>query len=130
MNNLLKFDKNNNLKIILKGYICAIILSIILLFIYSIILTNTNIQENTIKPVIITITSISILVGSSLSTIKIKKNGILNGLVIGGIYFVTLYLLSSISITGFSINLSSIILIASGTIIGGIGGIIGVNINK
>lgn len=121
MNSLDKIEKNNNVIIIVKGYIYAIILSLIFLLIYSIILTNTNIQENTIKPVIITIVSISLLIGSSASTIKLKKNGIVVGLAIGIIYFLTLYFISSIVVSSFRFNLNSAILISCGTILGVIG---------
>ena len=57
----------------LKGVIISIVLTLLLLFIFANILTCTNISENTISPVIITITAVSILIGSSLATIKIKK---------------------------------------------------------
>ena len=127
MNNSMKIDKNTSLNFIIKGYIFALVISIISLFIYALLLVNTSIQENTIKPVVITITAISILIGSSISSLRIKKNGILNGLCVGGLYVLSLYVLSSIAITGFSINISSLIIIGVGVVVGGIGGIIGVN---
>ena len=130
MTNVLKVNKENVFYAIAKGFFISLIISIFSILIYSFILVKTNIQESTIKPVIITITGISILIGSSISSLKIKKNGIVNGTCIGGLYFITLYVLSSIAFTGFSINLSSIIMIIVGIILGGIGGIIGVNIRK
>lgn len=123
-------DKNSNFAYIAKGYILSLILSLICIFIYAIVLVNTNIQESTIKPVIITITAISILIGSSISGIRIKKNGIVNGLCVGGLYIASLYILSSIAITGFSVNVNCLIIMGIGVIVGGIGGIIGVNIKK
>lgn len=130
MNNISKVEKNNTITIIAKGYVFSLIISLISLFIYAIILVNTNIQENTIKPVVITITGISILVGSSIASSKIKKNGIVNGVCVGGLYLGSLYILSSIAFSGFSLTLSSIIMIVIGSILGGIGGIIGVNIRR
>lgn len=130
MNNISKVEKNNTITIIAKGYVFSLIISLISLFIYAIILVNTNIQENTIKPVVITITGISILVGSSITSSKIKKNGIVNGVCVGGLYLGSLYILSSIAFSGFSLTLSSIIMIVIGSILGGIGGIIGVNIKR
>ena len=130
MNNVTNIDKTNTIKPIIKGYGFSIIISCILLFIYAVVLVNTDIQEKTITPVVITITSISILMGSSISCLKIKKNGIINGFCIGAMYFITLYIISSITITGFGLNLKSIIMILTGTLLGGIGGIIGVNIRK
>lgn len=119
---------NNNFFQIIKGSLISIIFTLILIFIFSIILTYTSISENVIPPVIIVISAISILIGSSISTIKIKKNGLVNGLFVGLIYMLLIYIVSSIINTGFSLNITSIIMIISGIIAGIIGGIVGVNI--
>lgn len=126
----IKVNQNNtkiNIKGIIIGTIISMIITIIFLLIFSLILVNTNIQENTIKPVVIIITAISILIGTSITTIKIKKNGILNGAIIGGLYIGIIYFFSSITFTGFGLNLYSIIIIISTIITGMLGGIIGVN---
>ena len=82
------------------------------------------------NPVIFSITGISILIGSMTSTKSIKKNGIINGGIVGLIYILILYIISSLFVSGFSITLNSIFMLAIGTITGITGGIIGVNINK
>ena len=130
MNNIKKTDKNNNVYAIVKGFFIALIISLVGIFIYASVLVNTSIQENTIKPVIMTITGISILIGSSISSLQIKKKGILNGICVGGIYILSLYILSSIAFCGFGFNLNSIIIILVSIILGAIGGIIGVNIGR
>lgn len=125
-------DKNEisaNLIRIVKGSITAIISTLILLFIFSILLTYTKLQENIINPVIIIVTAISILIGSSISTLKIKKNGLLNGALVGIIYIVTIYFISSITGSGFACNINTIIMMLSSIIAGMLGGIIGVNLN-
>ena len=58
-----------------QEYITNLILLQILLFAFSIILAYTNTSESTIVPVIIGITGISILSGSSIATSKIKNYG-------------------------------------------------------
>ncbi len=120
--------KTNNILRILKGSFISIIFTLVLIFIFSIILTYTNISESVITPVIIVISAISILIGSSISTMKIKKNGLVNGLFVGLIYMLLIYLISSIINTGFALNTNSIIMILSGIVAGIIGGIVGVNI--
>lgn len=122
--------KNNGIINIFKGVVISIIFTLILLFIFSIFLTYTNIQESTIAPIIIILTAISILIGSSISTINIKKNGIVNGGIIGFIYIFIIYIISSIVQIGFSLNTNSIIMIIFSIIAGMIGGIVGVNIKK
>ena len=112
---------------IIKGTVISIILSLVLLTIYATLLSYTSISESTMVPVIITITGISILIGSSISSIHIKKQGMLNGALVGLIYMLTIYILSSIFLSSFEININSIIMIAVGIVTGMIGGIIGVN---
>ncbi len=114
--------------IIGKGIIIAFITTFILLFLFSILLTYTNLPEAAIAPTIIVASAISILIGSSLATLKIKKNGLINGGIIGGIYICTIYLISSILNTGFALNISSIIMILICIFAGILGGIVGVNI--
>lgn len=117
----------NNITKILKGSTIAILTTLILLMIFAILLTYTNINENTIPTVIIIVTAISILIGSQLTTSKIKKNGIVNGAFVGITYISILYLISSCITKNFALNTYSIIMIAISLIIGGLGGIIGVN---
>lgn len=108
----------NNISIIAKGVIIAIIASMVLLLIFSAILTYTTISEGVSNPVIIIITAVSILIASQLSTRKIKKNGIVNGGIIGGIYIITLYLISSIVTGNFSLGINAIIMIVASIIAG------------
>lgn len=118
-----------NFKRIIKGSIMSIILTLVLLFIFSIIVTYTNVKESIISPIIIIITSISILIGSSISSLKIKKNGLLNGAIVGIIYILTIYILSSIMGMGFKIDINSVLMIIFAIAAGMLGGIVGVNIN-
>lgn len=120
---------NKNVGItIIKGFIISIIITLISIFIFSFIVTYTNFAESEIPKVIIGITAISILIGTSISTLKLKKNGIINGGAIGFIYMIVLYILSSCLETGFTLNTSAIIMMSLGIITGMIGGIVGVNI--
>ena len=128
MANKIVENTNKGGVVLVKGIIISFALTLISVFIFSIVLTYTNIPESTIFPVIVFITALSILVGSSISTIKIHKNGILNGGIIGIVYILILYLISSITSTGFALNIQSIILMISATIAGMLGGIVGVNI--
>ena len=81
---------------ILKGSISAIIISAICFTIFASILTCTDTKENTIPSVVIIISLISILIGSCISSRKIKKKGILNGAIVGITYISIIYILSSI----------------------------------
>lgn len=123
-----KLEVNKNIIRVAKGSGIAIILTLLLLFIYAILLTNTIISENTMVPVVIVVSGISILVGSTISSMKIKKQGIVNGALVGLIYMLLIYILSSMFVIGFSMDVKSIIMLIAGTVAGMLGGIIGVNI--
>lgn len=118
---------NNNLKGVIKGVVISYIFTIVMCLIYAIVLTYTNVQENTIPPVIIVITAISIFIGSTIGNYKIQKNGLLNGALVGLIYIVTIYLISSILNGYFTLNIASIIMIVLSILFGILGGIIAVN---
>ena len=123
----MQVNENKTIINILKGVGISLIATVIMLIIFSIILTYTNIQESAINPVIMIITAISILIGSSLGNTKIRKNGLINGGIIGGTYIIIIYLISSILNWKFSLNMQSFIMIITAIVFGILGGIIGVN---
>ena len=123
-----KEKSNSNLIKIIKGSSIAIVLSLIFLTIYAAILSFTSVSETTMVPVVLVLTGISILIGSSMSSISIKRQGIINGGLVGLIYVLFLYIVSSIAGIGFGLNMNAIIMLIVGIITGMIGGVIGVNI--
>ena len=116
-----KIQNNNQLFSIIKGVLLAFAFTIISLIIFAILLVYTNLSEELIKPVIITLTGISILIGSSVENKKIKKNGFLNGSLIGILYIFVIYVISSILSSNFSLNLTSLVMIGVGIICGILG---------
>ena len=112
------YEKNNSLLNIVKGVAISIGFTFIALFIFSCLLVYTNINENLMQPIVIVITAISILLGSSIGNKRANKNGILNGALVGFIYMLLIYLFSSFNEINFSLNLQSAI-ISSG-IVGGV----------
>lgn len=119
--------ENRIIKSIAKGVVISLISTCIILLIFAILLTYTDISEDLINTVIIIVTAISIFIGSSIGNLKIKKNGLINGAIIGGSYILIIYLISSILNWRFRLNMQSIIMIIIGIIFGMLGGIIGVN---
>ena len=119
--------ENKTIKNVAKGVVISLISTCIMLLIFTILLTYIDINENLIDTVIIIITAISILIGSSIGNYKMKKNGLLNGAIIGMGYIITIYLISSILNWKFSLNFKSIIMIIITIFFGILGGIIGVN---
>ena len=120
-------ENGNNIKRIIKGSIFSIVITLIGLLVYSIILSYTSVSESTMPATIIIITAVSILIGSTISTSNIKKDGIVNGILVGIIYIAIIYLISSIVTGNFLLNTNSIIMVIASTLTGALGGIIGVN---
>ena len=121
--------KDNSIRVI-KGSLFAIITSTIFLIVFAVLLTYTNLSETSITPVVLAVVGISILTGSYFSTRKIQQNGILNGAIVGIVYMLILYIISSMIFMDFSLELSSLIMIGCGMIAGIIGGIIGVKLKN
>lgn len=121
--------ENNFLINLFKGVGISFVFTLVLLLIFSVILTFSNINENVINPVIIIVTGISILIGSSIGNNKIKKNGLLNGALVGIIYMLIIYIISSLLNWKFNLSLQSLMMIIVGMVFGMLGGIIGVNRN-
>lgn len=114
-------QKNNLVISIIKGTLISFGFTIITLAIFSTLLVYTELSEEIIKPVIITITGISILIGSSIGTKKLNKNGLVIGATIGILYILIIYMISSILNSNFSLNMISLIMIGIGLIAGMLG---------
>lgn len=123
-----KLKENSNIVTLLKGSIIAIIITMIGLFILSLVLTYTSVSEEVSTPVIMAIMGISILIGSIISSRKVSKNGMINGGLVGIIYILSIFLLSSICGSGFGMNMYTILTMIIAVVAGIIGGIIGINI--
>ena len=106
---------------IIKGVGVGILTTLVCLVIFAVILTYTSVGEACIDPVIMVVTGISILLGSFLSNLKMKKNGMLNGGIVGLSYLLILYFVSSLLNWNFSLSLKSLIMIIVGLICGILG---------
>jgi len=122
-------EKSLYMKNIVKGVVISFITTIILFLILAVILANTSISENVINPSIIVLSSISIFLGASSIARKMQKKGIIIGGLIGFIYMILIYIISSILSGDLSLSVYSIIMILASIFMGGIGGILGVNLN-
>jgi putative membrane protein (TIGR04086 family) len=120
--------ENNYIKVLFKNLILEFLVSLILMLILSILLTSTSLDEDIINPAIIFISAFSILLGSFLSSKKIKLKGIIVGVIQGILYMAILYFVSSILSSNFKIGIESIAMISVGIVSGILGGIIGANL--
>lgn len=119
-----------NVKNIGIGSAIALVLSALLLLGFSFLLVSTDIQESTIRPVIILLSSLCILIGSIFTAKKNSKNGIVNGGIVGAIYLLVLWIISTILIEGMTFTMHTGIMLVAAILTGMLGGIVGVNFAK
>lgn len=120
----------SSLGVFAKGIIISFAITIILFYILGIILSCTSMPEKVINPGIIIITGVSILIATSIVTIKVHDKGMMRGGAIGATYFVLIYFISSLLLKNFDINVYSAIMFVVSFLCGGIGGIVGINLKK
>ncbi|MBR3133152.1 MAG: TIGR04086 family membrane protein [Clostridia bacterium] len=113
---------------ILKGVCFSICLTLFLFMILGVCLANSNLSEGIIKPAIIVISGVSILSGTSIGIRKQENKGIFKGAMIGFLYVFSLYMISSVLLGDFGLNIYSVIMFIVSCACGGVGGIIGVNL--
>lgn len=111
-----------------KGISFSFLLTFVLFFFFSLVLRFTNVSDGIIPGIVLLISIISILCGAAICTKNAENQGWLWGSIIGSTYAIALYLISSLTLTGFSFPLTTFYLILGYTIIGAIGGIVGINI--
>ena len=110
-----------------KGLLFSFIFTLVLFFIFSLILRFTDISDNIIPGIVLLISIISILCGSAICTKNAENQGWLWGSSIGASYAMILYIVSSLTLTGFAFPISTVYLLLGYICIGAIGGIVGIN---
>ena len=117
-----------NVKQYTKFLILSYVIAIILLSLSAVIFAYTNINDSLINIFVFLLFFLTNLIGSTLISRKLKKRGLISGLIFSLIYFSIIYLLTAILYTGFFINsavgMYILICVASGIV----GGVIGVNV--
>ncbi|HHW31812.1 MAG TPA: TIGR04086 family membrane protein [Clostridiaceae bacterium] len=115
---------------IVKAVALSYIITIPIFTVLALLITYTNFPDKFILPGVIVTTIISILIAGTSSSRNLKSNGWLNGGLVGLVYMIVLYLLSSIVFKDFSINEHVLTMTVIGILTGSIGGIIGINIRR
>src|SRR5699024_3882620 len=113
----------------LKGLILSYAISFTLIIIVSLLLHFTSLRENKLSMLNNIIMIISISIASIYLSIKIKERGWLNGFLLVFSYYVVIILINFIADMSISINLIVGNKLISVSLMGSIGGMIGVNLN-
>lgn len=128
--NIIVQDNKKGFISILSGTIVAIAVTLILILLFAVIIRFTNLSENFIFPVNQVIKVISIFVGMLILLNKYKAKGFPKGLLLGFLYFILSYIIFSILQGKFTIGLNNLYDLILTALMGGIIGIIVVNVGK
>lgn len=111
-----------------KGLIASFIFTLLLFFLFSVVLRFSSMSDTIIPGMVLLISIISILCGATICTKNASNQGWLWGSSVGASYALILYIISSLTLTGFSFPITTFYLFLGYIAIGAIGGIIGINI--
>lgn len=114
-------------KKIFVGTFLSLIISLIFMCILAIAVYFANIQDRTISSVILVLSAISVFCGAFFLARSISERGLLNGLILAGLYFAVLAIISVLVNGSISLSLSNFLRLLSSLSAGALGGILGIN---
>ena len=120
----------SGMKNIIIGTLCALSFSLILILIFAFLLKFTNIPDSAINPVNQIIKGVSVFGGVFVGLKKSRELGLVSGVLIGFIYTILAFVVFSILSGSLVFDLTFATDMIFGAVIGGICGIICVNIKK
>lgn len=115
---------------IVKGSLIALCVSLIGILIFAFCLKFTSLSDKLILPINQVIKGLSIFLGVFFGLKKRKEMGLVSGLLIGFVYTIVAFIVFSILNGAFNFDHTLLNDTVFGTIIGGICGIICVNLKK
>ena len=124
-------DNGKNLwKNIFKGTIFSLCFSLCFILLFALCLKFTGISENLITPINQVIKGLSIFLGVFLALKNENRQGLVSGLLIGFMFTILAFLTFSILSGTFAFSKTFFTDVVFGAIIGGICGIICINLKK
>ena len=123
-------NKKSSLLAIFSGTIVSIAITLILILIFAVLIRFTNISDKFIFPVNQVIKIISLFIGVSVFLKKDKSKGFLKGVLLGIFYFILSFVVFSFLQGGFSFTLKNLYDLILTSLMGGLIGIIMVNIGR
>lgn len=112
---------------LLKGLLISYVITIPAFMLFALILANTDFPQRLATPAVVVTTIVSVLTAGAISTKGIRNKGWLNGSIVGLIYMIILYVLSSLVYNDFTIDKYVVTMTIIGILAGAIGGIVGIN---
>lgn len=123
-------NEHANIVTIAKGILVSYAVTLPIFAVFAYFLTFTDFPQKYIPSAVIITTLLSIVIAGWTSARNMRSRGWLNGAVVGLVYMVVLYFLSSVTFENYSISRHVITMFIIGILTGSIGGILGINLRK
>lgn len=121
-------EKNNGYLPAAEGVLRGFIITVVLLLIFAVVMTFTEVSEKASSTFYLVTTILSIMYGSIYAVRKIKRRGWLVGIIVTILYLLVLYIVSVVSGNPAVIGTDRIPRILLAIIVGALSGIIGINL--
>ncbi|KZL93766.1 TIGR04086 family membrane protein [Clostridium magnum] len=121
-------EKNNGYLPAAEGVLRGFIITVVLLLIFAVVMTFTEVSEKASSTFYLVTTILSIMYGSIYAVRKIKRRGWLVGIIVTILYLLVLYMVSLVSGNSAVIGTDRIPRILLAIIVGALSGIIGINL--
>lgn len=123
-------ENNNYLKCVLKGTAGTLLFTFIGVVILSCLMTKLVFSKQVFNILYLVITLVSLAAGSMIAAKKNKSKGMLVGFGVTIFYFTIIYIVCSIANGRFNFTMYEIFKLVAALIIGGLSGVLGVNMSS
>lgn len=123
-------NKKSSFVGVLKGALVAVSTTLILILLFALIVRFFNVSDKWIFPINQVIKVISLILGVIVILKSSREKGFVKGLILGLTYFILSFVIFSILQASFKIGIKNIYDLILTTLMGGLIGIIVVNIKK
>ncbi len=121
-------SKSSPVTALFKGVLISYILTMLVFFIFALLITYTDLNEKHIITVIRITTALVCILSGIITAGSAQKRGLLWGIISGIFYVVIMCIIGFVIIPGYTLSLKILISLALAAAGGGLGGIIGINL--
>lgn len=120
--------KNSSIVALFKGVLISYIITMLIFFIFALLITYTDLSEKHINTVIRTTTALVCILSGFITAGSANKGGLIWGIISGLTYVIIMCIVAFLLIPNYALSTKLIISLALAVAGGGLGGIIGINI--
>ncbi|EDT75110.1 MULTISPECIES: TIGR04086 family membrane protein [Clostridium] len=123
-------ENNNYFKCVLKGTVGTLLFTFSGIVVLSFLMTKLVFSKHMFNVLYLVISLISLAFGAMIAAKKKQSKGLLVGFGVTVFYSVIIYIVCLIMNGGFSFNMFELFKLVAALIVGGLGGVLGVNMQE